>query len=229
MRYEPIFGVFREVSASGRAHGFLALTLGLVALIGCGEGQTTSSIPPLSLDASASRLDFGGVLDGYSSSLNCILTNDGNSEITISQVSVIGAGFSASGISNGTTLMPGQSATLTATFAPTSPGLINDASVSIASNAADSTLSIGLSGNGLNYVVLTWGPSPTGNVAYNVFRGTTPGGEGPTPINLFPLTTLSYIDTDVFAGGDYYYVVVAQNSGGNSAPSNEVLAQIPTQ
>jgi hypothetical protein len=188
-----------------------------------GTGQAASAV----LGASATNLAFGGVLDAGSSSLTTSLTNNGNSNITISGVTVTGAAFSASGIPNGTTLTPGQSATLTVTFAPTSGGPVTGANVSIASNAASSPLTIGLTGTGMHSVVVLWSPSTTSGVAYNVFRGTASGSEATTPINLSPVSGLSYTDTTVTPGSDYFYYVEAVNSGGSSAPSSEVSADVP--
>jgi len=143
-------------------------------------------------------------------------------------VAVTGAGFSASGISNGTQLTPGQSATLTVKFAPTTPGVVSGASITITSNATNSPTTISLSGTGTHSVLLQWTASTTAGVTYNVFRGTTMGGEGTNPINLSPVSTTSYTDTNVTSGLSYFYTVKAVDSGGSSAPSNEAQANIPT-
>jgi hypothetical protein len=188
-----------------------------------GTGQTSTML----LGASPTSLPFGNVLDASNTALTTSVTNNGNSNVTISTVTVSGAGFSASGISNGTVLTPGQSVTLTVTFAPTSGGPVSGGSVNIASNATNSPLTIGLTGTGTHSVVLTWSASPTAGVTYNLFRGTTPGGESTSAMNSSPVTTLSYTDTNVTPGGNYYYTVEAVDSGGSSAPSNEATATIP--
>ncbi len=189
-----------------------------------GTGQT----PTFLLGANPTSLSFGGVLDDGTSSLTTSVTNNGNSDVTISGVTVTGAGFSASGIPNGTVLTPGQSTTLTVTFAPINGGAVTGASVSIASNATNSPLSVGLTGTGLHSVVLQWDPSATLGVTYNVFRGTSSGGESATPINLSPVVLLTFTDTNVTPGTDYYYYVEAVDSGGSSVPSNEASADVPT-
>jgi hypothetical protein len=117
--------------------------------------------------------------------------------------------------------------TLTVTFAPTSGGAVSGANVSIASNATNSPAVVSLSGTGIHSVVLSWNASPTGGVTYNVFRGTSSGGEGTTPINTSPVNLLTYTDTSVTPGGNYYYTVEAVNSAGSSAPSNEAPASVP--
>ena len=71
-------------------------------------------------------------------------------------------------------------------------------------------------------VTLTW-TLTTGATSYNVYRGTTAGGEGATPIAT-GLTTPTYSDTGLFNGTKYYYKVAAVNSGGVSGMSNEASA-----
>jgi hypothetical protein len=76
-------------------------------------------------------------------------------------------------------------------------------------------------------VALTWTASP-GAVSYNVYRGTTPGGESSTPLNASPVTDTSFTDTTIDAGTTYYYVVQAVNPYGASDPSNEAsVAPLP--
>jgi hypothetical protein len=75
-------------------------------------------------------------------------------------------------------------------------------------------------GNG--QVPLSWNAS-TGAVTYNVYRGTSSGGEGSTPIAT-GITATSYTDTTVTNGTTYYYKVAAVNTGGTSGYSNEASA-----
>jgi fibronectin type 3 domain-containing protein len=172
-------------------------------------------------------LGFGNVNDGASSPLTSTLTNNGSSNITISGVTVTGAGFTASGVPNGTVLTPNQSVTLTVMFAPTNPGAVTGANVSIASSATNSPTVIVLSGTGTHSVALVWTASSTSGVTYNVFRGTTPGGESTTPLNSAPVSATGYTDTNVTSGQAYFYVVTAVDSEGSSEDSNEADANIP--
>jgi hypothetical protein len=193
-----------------------------------GAGVTATRI----LSASPTSLSFGTVSVNNSSQLLATLTNNGNSNVTVSAVTVTGAGFSASGVSNGMMLTPGQSATLTVTFAPVTPGAVNGARVSIASNATGSPTIITLSGTGQavsgRSVALNWNASPTTGInGYNVFRATTSGGYGTTPLNSSPISGLTFTDSSVSSGQTYFYVVMAVNSAGNSPPSNEVPVSIP--
>src|SRR5260370_23916257 len=65
---------------------------------------------------------FGSVQLGNSMSKSAVLSNTGNSSLTISQATVSGTGFSLSGLSMPLTLAPGQAVSVTTTFAPHSTG-----------------------------------------------------------------------------------------------------------
>jgi hypothetical protein len=64
----------------------------------------------------------------------------------------------------------------------------------------------------------------TGAVSYNIYRGTTSGGEATTPIAT-GITGLTYADTNVRTGVIYYYEVTAVNS--NAAPLSDESARSP--
>jgi len=71
-------------------------------------------------------------------------------------------------------------------------------------------------------VTLNWSAS-TGATSYNVYRSTTSGGEGTTPIKT-GVTTTSFTDSTVTNGTTYYYEVTAVNVNGESGRSNEASA-----
>jgi len=71
-------------------------------------------------------------------------------------------------------------------------------------------------------VSLSWTAS-SGAASYNVYRGTSSGGEGTTPITT-GVTTTSYVNTGLTNGKTYYYKVAAVNAGGTSALSAEASA-----
>ena len=74
---------------------------------------------------------------------------------------------------------------------------------------------------GDSQVGLTW-TAVDGATSYNVYRSTTPGGEGATPLT--SSTTASYTDTAVTNGTTYYYKVTAVSGTGASAQSTEASA-----
>jgi fibronectin type 3 domain-containing protein len=71
-------------------------------------------------------------------------------------------------------------------------------------------------------VALAWTAS-SGATSYNVYRGTTSGGESTTAIAT-GITATAYADTTVTNGTKYYYKVAAVNGGGTSGLSNEASA-----
>ena len=75
-------------------------------------------------------------------------------------------------------------------------------------------------------VKLDWGASATPGVTYDVYRGTTPGGEGSTPINTSAITGLTF--TDNSPGTSACWVVKAKLGGLWSDPSNEVCVTYPS-
>jgi len=70
-------------------------------------------------------------------------------------------------------------------------------------------------------VSLSWAGS-TGATSYNVYRGTSAGGEGTTAIA--SPTSTSYTNTGLTNGTKYYYTVKAVNASGTSGASNEANA-----
>jgi len=73
-----------------------------------------------------------------------------------------------------------------------------------------------------NQVTLGWSAS-SGATGYNVYRGTTAGGESGTPIATGLIVT-NYTNTGLTNGTTYYYKVAAANSAGTSGMSNEASA-----
>jgi fibronectin type 3 domain-containing protein len=157
------------------------------------------------------------------------ITNTGNANVTISQVSV-SAGYSVTGGSTPVTLSPAQNLILTAQFSPTSTGPIGG-NISIVSNATGSPASVPLSGTGVapvqHSVALTWNASTSTVSGYNVYRSTV-SGAGYTKLNSSLISGLAYTDLSVQNGTTYFYVTTAVDSGGiESVYSNEVSAPIP--
>ena len=132
----------------------------LVTGAGTGLGQLT---------ATSTSISFGSVQIGSSQTLSEALTNTGGSNVTISQASVTGTGFSISGLSLPFTLGVGQSKAFNITFAPQTAGGANG-SIAIASDASNPTLNASLSGSGitpgsltLNHSSLSFGSVQTGS------------------------------------------------------------------
>ena len=189
----------------------------------------TVSSASLLLNASSSSLSFGNVNVSSTKSLTVTLTNAGNSSVTVSNVMVSGAGFNASGISSGLILAPGKTATLTATFNPSSSGSATG-SVSVASNATNSPDAISLSGTGVaavtHSVKLSWSPSTSSVTGYNAYWSSQSGGPY-TKLTSTPDAALTYTDASVQAGTYYFVVTSIDSNNVESAYSNEVSALVP--
>ena len=197
---------------------------GAVTLSGIGTATTAV------LTQSASSLSFGNIGAGKSSVLSVLLTNAGNSNVTISNVSVLGAAYSASGVSAGLILTPGQSATLDATFSPVAVGNFSGA-VTVASNGTNSPNVVSLTGSSqavVHLVSLAWTPSVSAVVGYNVYRSEVSGGPY-VQLNSGLVATDSYLDSNVQGGITYYYTIKSVTpSGAESANSTQVVATIPS-
>ncbi|MGA9802100.1 MAG: choice-of-anchor D domain-containing protein [Terriglobales bacterium] len=193
-----------------------------VSLSGTGTAPGTLTIAP-------TTLSFGNATVGTSVSQSSSLSAAGAS-VTVSSASLSSAEFSLTGISLPVTITAGQSVPVTMTFTPQSSGSASGVLTvgSNASNAATQTLS----GMGVaptqHSVSLSWTDTNSGTAGYNVYRGNASGGPF-TEINSGLDTTTAYSDTSVTAGQTYYYVATAVNeSGEESAYSNEAQAAVPS-
>jgi hypothetical protein len=220
--------VFKPGSATA-VQGSIVLTTNAspsqltIPLTGTGAATNTQLV------SNPTSLAFGTVTVNGTNTLTSVLTNTGNSNVTLSNVSVVGTGLSASGVSIGMVLQPSQSANLTVTFAPKAIGSLTAASVTVTSNAPPVTISV--TGTGAQHSVsLNWAPSTSqGVVGYYVYRSTT-SGNAFGKLNSSPVSasTTQYADGTVQAGQTYYYVVTAVNSSNvESADSNQTVATIP--
>src|SRR5450631_3911208 len=190
---------------------------------------TVTAAGTLLLNSSSSTLSFGNVNVSSSGTQNVTLTNAGNSNVTISQVLVAGAGFNSSNAS-GIILSPGQTTTLTSTFAPSASGSATG-KVTVSSNATNSPSSISLSGTGVtaatHSVQLSWSNGVSGVTGFNTYSSLVSGGPY-VKLTSTPASVPSYTDNSVQTGRTYYYVVTAINSSNQeSGYSSEVTAIVP--
>lgn len=224
------FNVQFDPSFTGLASGSVVIVSNasnspsLVSLTGTGLAATQT------LTLSATSLAFGKVNPGSSSTQTVTLTNAGNSNVTVSQITESGNGFTLSGVSTPVTLTAGQSTTFGVIFNPSTSGS-SSGNVTVASTAAGYPKAIALAGTGVQpvpYTVgLNWNPSTSSVVGYNVYRSTL-NGSGYTRLNPGLLASLNYNDATVQSGMTYYYVVTAVDaSGDESVNSNQATAVIP--
>jgi len=111
------------------------------------------------LYVSPTSASFGSVMLGDSSTNTVTLLNPGTTPICVSQASVIGSGFSISGLSLPLTVPAGGGrATFSASFVPTSTGSATG-SISIVSSANNSPTVVALSATGVANPSLTVSPA----------------------------------------------------------------------
>ena len=97
-----------------------AFSVAPVSLSGTGTSVASSQ-----LVLNPTSLAFGNVVTGSSSTKSVTVSNSGTASITISQISLSGAGFSTSGVTPPVTIAAGQSTSLSVTFAPTTTASIS--------------------------------------------------------------------------------------------------------
>jgi hypothetical protein len=135
----------------------LLVIASLVCLAGCGAiGGKQQDQSPGVLTPSPSSLSFGNVQTGSSQSKNGTVTNTGQSTLTISQITVTGAGYGITGITAPVTLAAGDSANFTVQFAPTATGAVSGNVAFITDNGE---VDLPLSGTGVEAQDLTANPT----------------------------------------------------------------------
>ena len=195
-----------------------------------GTGGTGTSSPAAGL--SPSSLTFGNQAMAITSSAQTItLTNSGTAALSMSGITFTGtnaADFAEVADTCSGSVAAGANCTIGVTFTP-SLASSETATLSVSDNAASSPQAVSLSGTGIPDVILSWTASTSSGIAgYNIYRGTTSGGESSTPLNSSPIAGTSFTDTSVTAGSKYYYVMTAVSSTGTqSADSSEVEATVP--
>ena len=220
-------------TAAGSVTGKITVTSNAVGSPTIVDLSATAAAAAVQLTPSASSLSFGNVTVGSSGTSQLTVRSTGNTNATISKVTVSGTGFVLGGSAASVILDPSQTESYTVNFDPKAAGAISG-TLTITSNAANSPLNIALSGTGVktsasnHTVALTWERSSTSSVTgYFVYRGTKPSGPF-SQLNSSPESSPTYSDSTVSSGQVYYYYVTAVDSSNiQSADSNEVSVTIP--
>jgi hypothetical protein len=177
------------------------------------------------LSANPPSVDFGNVLVDTTGSLSITLTNSGPNPVQIYTASAAGAGFSIGSMAS-QTLNANESTSLTAKFAPTSAGN-STGSISIASDAADSPLTIVLTGIGTEAQLsstpasVTFGSTATGNTNSQTINLKNSGNASVTISQMsvtgagFSTTGLSTPATVAAGANTVFNVLFAPASAGN--------------
>ena len=201
-----------------------AAAIAIIAAAGCGVSGP-------SLVPSATKVDFGNVAVGASTSQLLTLTNMGNVSVNIARVSASGKGFSVSGGSK-VILAPSQAVTVSIGFNPAAAGKAQG-SLSVTSDGLGSgVVRIALSGSGeatssKHSVALSWQASSQA-IGYFIYRSSK-GRGALSKLNAALDESTSFIDSAVASGETYEYVVTSVNSSNiESAASNQITVKIPS-
>jgi hypothetical protein len=213
---------------------FLAVPA-VLAFVGCQGVSSTSKQAPGGngigqLAVSPATMSFGNVAVGSNSAQKGMLTA-GSSDITVSSAAWNGQGYALSGITFPVTVPAGQGLPFTVTFSPQAAGSA-PGSIAFDSNATNSPNTETLTGNGtqqsLHSVALSWNPSTSQVVGYNVYRRVASGGVY-AKLNTSVDASTDYTDNSVQSGQTYDYVTTAVDSSNvESGYSNQAIAVIPS-
>jgi fibronectin type 3 domain-containing protein len=184
------------------------------------QGLTaTGGNASVKLTWTAPASDGGAAITGYNIYRG---TAPGGESATPVASNVSGTSFTDTGLTNGTTYY--YTVTAVNAVGPSAPS----GEASAAAQATVPTAPLGVvAAAGNTSVGLSWSvPASNGGspvTGYNIYRGTTPGGESATPLTT-GITGTSFTDTGLTNGTTYYYTVAAVNAAGTSPPSAEASA-----
>ena len=219
-------------TGAGSVSGKITVTSSAVGSPTIIDLSATAAAASIQLTPSATSLSFGNVTVGSSGTSQLTVKSTGNTNASISKVTVSGTGFVLGSSAAGLTLDPTQSESYTVNFDPKATGSVGG-TLTITSNAANSPMKIALSGSGVaaaahHTVGLDWDRSSSTVTGYFVYRSSKPSGPY-TQLNSTPEANPTYSDGTVSNGQVYYYYVTAVNSSNiQSADSNEVSVSIPS-
>jgi hypothetical protein len=176
---------------------FAPATAGVVA--GSLNIVSTATISPTTISLSGtgvqpqisvtpSSVSFGNVTAGATGTQTLTIRNSGTATLNVTQASLVGTGFTSSGLALPLSLAPGGSTVFNIGFAPASAGTFSG-SITLISNAPNSSLVIPLAGSGVA-TTLQLSASPTslsfGNVATgsNAIKSVTISNTGTSSVSI---------------------------------------------
>jgi hypothetical protein len=133
------------------------LTIGSLILL-LGMASVSASAASKQLACAPTYLRFGGTVVGQTETLLLTLTNNGQTSVTISGVSVNNSEFTTSSLSLPLALPAGQSVGLSVSFSPTAIGW-TEGTVDISSNASNAALQFEVRGTGVSSEAVAASPS----------------------------------------------------------------------
>lgn len=134
------------------------VTVAALSLAGCQLSNTKQSVIPGALSLSPSTLTFTNVPIGTSQKQTVTVSNTGGSDVTVSQVTASGTGFSVTGLTLPFSVAASGSSTFSVTYAPTAAGN-SSGTVTITSTATGTAPSVSLSGSAVAAAALSASPA----------------------------------------------------------------------
>ena len=166
--YGPLKGHTALIRNAERNHSgkatFIYLAILLTTLLFAGSAPTAWATGRLTVEPGS--LSFGIIKVGQTETKTVSLKNTGTTAVKVSGDSLIGAGYRISGISFPKTLSEGETVSFSVEFAPTKGASVSG-KLELFSNAANTTVSVPLSGEGLSvqaYATITPLSTAFGNV-----------------------------------------------------------------
>ncbi len=132
----------------------LAICLVQTGCTGLTSANATDPTNATTIAVAGASGSFGSVATGSSGTQTFMVSNTGTATLTITQLAASGTGFSLSGLTLPTSVNPGQSASFTVKFMPTTAGAATG-SISMTANTNPAVTTLALSGTG------TSGAQPT--------------------------------------------------------------------
>ncbi len=142
-----------------------------VAMVALSGSGAVSSIPQLSVNPIG--IDFGSVAAGTTGTQTLTLISTGTESVVVNSVAISGGGFSLSGGSFPTTLVPGEQLALQVEFAPGSAGNAAGQIVVSSNSVASPTTTVNLTGVGTSATP----PPPSGSPELSVRPGALSFGD----------------------------------------------------
>jgi hypothetical protein len=233
-------------TATGNATASLTITtnsansVASVSLAGVGQKNSANA----DVQLSPSSFTFPSLALQTTATKSVTLQNTGETSVTLSGITVLGAAFGYSDLSPGFTLTPNQSVTFQVWFRPTVKGPAS-AIISILSANLVAPAIMALAGDGVasttgtpppttpptstqHTVHLTWNAGSSNIAGYRVYRSQSTSG-GLQSITSALVSSTDYDDGTVDSGTTYYYAVTdVDSSGDESGYSNEATAVVPS-
>jgi hypothetical protein len=163
----PISKTVRFLAAS-------ALLIGALSISGC-LGVSGTANPPV---LSPPSISFGSVAVGSKVNQSVTISNNGGSDLTVSQVSVAVPGFTVSGISLPMMIHSGKQTTVDVVFSPKTTGSVSG-EIYVVSDAPGSLATMAISGTGVPSTSLLSASSTSVN-----FGNVSIGGSGSLSVTL---------------------------------------------